>query len=69
MIHRNLVEHGFGGTIHPVNPRYESIAGLRCVPRVRDLEQPVDLVAVAVNADLAVDVVREAAALGVGRRS
>lgn len=38
--------------IHPVNPRYDEIAGHRCVPSLSEVPEPVDLVMLAINDDL-----------------
>jgi len=40
---RTLLEAKFEGPIYPINPREESILGLRCYRSLRDIEQPVDL--------------------------
>ena len=29
---RRVLEGGFPGPVHPVNPRYEQVEGLQCVP-------------------------------------
>ncbi|MGH2859530.1 MAG: CoA-binding protein, partial [Solirubrobacteraceae bacterium] len=50
--------------IHPVNPRYEEIDGLRCVGSLSDLPEPVDLVMLAVNDDLLEEQFRLAAQRG-----
>lgn len=42
---RALLDNGYGGGIHPVNPKYESILGLRCC---RSLAEVVDACDVAV---------------------
>src|SRR4029453_11675901 len=34
---------GDGGAIHPVNPGYEEIDGLRCYPSIGEVPEPVDL--------------------------
>jgi acyl-CoA synthetase (NDP forming) len=34
----NLVRHGFGGPIFPVNPKYETVYGLPCLASAADLE-------------------------------
>jgi len=49
----------------PVNPNATEIAGQRCYASLRDLPQTPDCVVVAVPAGAVLDVVREAAALGV----
>jgi acyl-CoA synthetase (NDP forming) len=56
----NLMQ-GFSGKIYPVNPRYASIEGLICYPRVLDVPDPVDLAIVFVPAPLVPDVIRECA--------
>lgn len=43
-----LLDKGYAGGIHPVNPKYADIAGLRCYPDVDSLPQGVDLAVVAV---------------------
>lgn len=60
-----LRQHGFGGRIYPVNPKYDEIEGLRAYPRIGDVPGPVDLAIVATPARAAVEVVRECAAAGV----
>ncbi|MDX3099951.1 GNAT family N-acetyltransferase [Nonomuraea angiospora] len=59
---RNLVDGGFCGPIHPVNPNASEIAGLACHPKVPD---GVDLAVVAVPARQVLDVARDCAAAGV----
>ncbi|MDR8411700.1 GNAT family N-acetyltransferase [Nonomuraea sp. 3-1Str] len=59
---RNLLDGGFPGTIHPVNPNATSVAGLACLPRV---PEGVDLAVVAVPARHVLEVARDCAAAGV----
>jgi acyl-CoA synthetase (NDP forming) len=56
---------GFGVPTWPVNPNYEAIGSQRCYKSLRDLPQVPDCVAVAVPAEAVLDVVGEAAALGI----
>jgi acetyltransferase len=44
---RNLLSGGFGGPIMPVNPRYESVAGVLAYPNVSSLPKTPDLAVVA----------------------
>lgn len=60
-----LASHGFGGALYPVNPRYESIAGLRCYPDVASIPGHVDQVILAVSQRLALPALEQAAARGV----
>lgn len=57
---RCLKEWGFAGPLYPVNPRYAEVAGLRCLPDVESLPEPVDLAIVAVGAELVVEQLRRA---------
>lgn len=61
---RYLVEHGYTGAIHPVNPAYDELLGRRCYPTLADVPGPVDLVLVLVAADRVEDAIRQAAAVG-----
>ena len=43
MMLTQLVERGFAGDVYPVNPRYETLNGLRCYPSLGELPGTVDL--------------------------
>ncbi len=47
---RFLQQKGYQGRIFPVNPKYESIAGLRCYPDIAALPEAPDLAVIAVPA-------------------
>lgn len=47
---KHLLDKGYGGRILPVNPKYERIAGLPCVPTIAALPEAADLAIVAVPA-------------------
>ncbi len=49
---RALLDAGYAGHIHPVNPKYTEIAGLRCHRQVADIEGPCDLAIIAIPAAL-----------------
>ncbi|CAN0500940.1 unnamed protein product, partial [Phaeothamnion confervicola] len=61
---RNLRLSGYGGRIVPINPKGGEIDGLKVVPSLKDMQGPVDLVAVLVRPDSILDVVSEAADTG-----
>jgi acyl-CoA synthetase (NDP forming)/GNAT superfamily N-acetyltransferase len=44
----NIVSSGFGGGVHAVNPRAQTVEGVRCVASVGDLPESVDLAVIAV---------------------
>lgn len=60
----SLVGDGYAGTVYPINPTADVIGGLSCVGDLRDIEQPVDVVVVALSAGKAVEVARHAADRG-----
>ncbi len=45
---RMAVSGGFEGSIYPVNPKYDEVAGLRCYPSLTALPETVDQVVLAV---------------------
>ncbi len=50
---RHLVENltrGYKGPIYPVNPKYSEVLGLKCYPRVSEIEGPLDLALIFVPA-------------------
>jgi acyl-CoA synthetase (NDP forming) len=57
---------GFAGSFWPVNPRRETLGGLRCHAHVDDLPEAPDAVFLAVPAEAAVDTVATLAARGAG---
>ncbi len=59
-----LRKHGFAGEIYPVNPRVESIDGLRCYPDIQSLPQVPDVGIVLLGAERAHLAVRDLAARG-----
>jgi len=61
-----LQKHGYGGHIYPVNPRAETIAGLRCYADVGALPEAPDVGMVLLSAERAVPAVRELAQRGAG---
>lgn len=61
---RNLRVSGYSGRIVPVNPKGGEIDGLKVAVSLKEMESPVDLVAVLVRPDGILDVVTEAADTG-----
>jgi acyl-CoA synthetase (NDP forming) len=62
---RFLQKFGYPGSIWPVNPKRQSVSGLPCFPRPRDLPGPADLAILAVSAGSIVDMVQECAEAGI----
>jgi acetate---CoA ligase (ADP-forming) len=60
-----LRRHGYGGALHVVNPRHDEIDGVPCVASVEDLPEGVDLAAVLLPAEGALDALEACADRGV----
>jgi acyl-CoA synthetase (NDP forming) len=59
-----LLEHGYDGNVHPVNPGYDSLRGVPCYPSLDVLPEPVDLVLMMVSAAEALRQIPAVAAAG-----
>ncbi len=62
---RNILEAGFTGAVHPVNPSARAISGVRAYPSIRDIPDPVDLAVVVTPARLVPGVLDECGEAGV----
>lgn len=61
-----LNRYGFTGPVYPVNPKYDSLEGIRCYPSLGSLPEVPDVVLIGVRASLVPKVMEECARLGVG---
>ena len=61
-----LVAGGFAGAVFPVNPRYDAVLDLPCVPTLADIAAPVDLVILAVGNTQLEEQLRQTIAIGAG---
>ena len=41
---RYCLDGGYAGGVYPVNPKYETVMGLRCYPEAAAIDKPVDVV-------------------------
>ena len=62
-----LRKFGYPGEVWPVNPKRETVAGVRCYPSLDALPQPADLAIIAVSAERTLAVVRDC--VGAGTRN
>ena len=58
-------QDAFPGAIYPVNPKRDSLLGLRCYPNIASVPEPVDLAVIATPAATVPGVIRECADAGV----
>lgn len=61
----NLMQAGFAEHTHLVNPRNATVHGRPAVPRITDIEEPVDVAFLMVPQAITLDAMTEAAAAGV----
>ena len=60
-----LAKHGYPGAVYPVNPRRETVYGVRAYPSVLDLPRPVDHAFVMTPAASVPEVIRQCGAAGI----
>lgn len=48
IIFDNLINHGYAGTVYPINPKYEEIEGVKSYPSILDVPHKIDLVVITV---------------------
>ena len=63
---RNLIERGFVGEIHPINPNHKKIWKLPACPSIKDLEAPVDLAVISTPITSVPQIVKDCVDIGVG---
>ncbi len=61
----NILSRDSAVKVFPVNPKYQSILGIRCYKTLEEIEEPIDLVVFLVNHKLATDMIPLAAKLGI----
>ena len=62
---KNLLGCGFRGGLHPVNPKYNEVLGLPCVPEINELPAGIDLAIVAINRNVVLQAVEECGKAGI----
>jgi acetyltransferase len=62
---KNVSQYEFKGRIYPVNPKAESILGLKCYPSITDVPETVDLAIYAAPSNILPKLVEEAGNKGV----
>lgn len=61
-----LLDQGYAGRIYPINPKYETLAGLPCFPDLAAIEGDVDLAIVALPAQAVPEALEACITKGVG---
>lgn len=60
-----LTRHGYKGEVYPINPKYDEINGIKCYPDLASTPGPVDLVLIAVNYRLVLQMLEQCSKKGV----
>ena len=60
-----LGKHGFNGKVYPINPKEESILGIKCYPSLDVIHAKVDLVVVCVNLSVTAPIMKTCAKKGI----
>jgi len=61
----NLINHDFKGELYPINPKAESILGIKAYPRISAVKKPIDAAVILVQANMTPEVVKECCDCGV----
>jgi 3-hydroxypropionyl-CoA synthetase (ADP-forming) len=61
----SLAKHDYKGKVYPINPKQESILGLKCYPSISAIPDKVDLVVVCVDLSVTPPVLEECAKKGI----
>jgi acetyltransferase len=62
---KNIIDGGFKGSVHPINPKADLILDLPCHKSVKDIEGPVDLAVIIIPARFVPQAVQECGEKGV----
>lgn len=65
IILKNMLDADFQGRLYPVNPKTETILGIKCYPSLKQIESDVDLIVVVVPSRLVPQILEEAGQKGV----
>jgi acetyl coenzyme A synthetase (ADP forming)-like protein len=66
LVFKKILDGGFRGPVHPVNPNARSIASVATVPSIEELPDDVDLAVIALPAAQVLDAVERCARKGIG---
>ncbi len=61
----NLISNPFGGMVFPINPKRQSVLGIRAYPSIRETPEQVDLAIIATPAGTVPDLIRDCVDMGV----
>ncbi|HPW69319.1 MAG: GNAT family N-acetyltransferase [Desulfomonilia bacterium] len=64
-VFRNLIHHGFQGRLFPINPRKDTIMGVRAYRSILDVDEPIDVAIIIVPAEAVPQAIQDCCARGI----
>ncbi|MBE9205663.1 bifunctional acetate--CoA ligase family protein/GNAT family N-acetyltransferase [Nostoc sp. LEGE 06077] len=61
----NLITNPFGGTVFPINPKRQSVLGIKAYPKIADIPEAIDLAVIATPAPTVPGIIAECVDAGV----
>jgi len=58
---KNILDGGFKGPVYPINPKSESILGIKCYPSLQDVPTSIDSAVIVVNRNVVLSVMKDCA--------
>lgn len=65
LILSNIINSGYEGKIFPVNPKYDSVLGMKCYKSISEIQDEIDIVCIVVPAEFVLDIVEESGKKGI----
>ncbi len=57
----NFIKHDYPGKVYPINPKEESILGIKCYPSLEAIKEKIDLVVVCIDLSVATSIMKSCA--------
>ena len=64
-VFRNLIHHGFTGRLFPINPRKDTIMGVKAFRSILEVDEPVDIAIIIVPAEAVPQAIQDCCARGI----
>ena len=62
---QNVIQHGYRGSVYPINPKADEILGLTCYPSVLKVPGPIDLAVILIPSQYVANVLIECGEKGI----
>lgn len=60
-----LNEHGYSGTVYPINPKHDEIGGYTCYPSIDDAPETPDTAMILLPSEMILDIVEDCLSVGI----